>query len=176
MKKIVIIGPESTGKSTLCSQLASFFNTEWCPEYARKYLLQQGKEYKYDDLLTIAHGQVALEEKFINNAKAQLLFIDTDQYVMKVWCEYVYQNCHPYILDTIAKREYDLYLLCDIDLPWTPDELREYPDEHPRQELFHMYKDLLVQQHTPWALISGNYEQRLERAISAVKENLKIPE
>lgn len=170
MKKIVIIGPESTGKSTLCAQLAAFFNTEWCPEYAREYLLQNGKDYQYSDLLTIAHGQVALEDQFISKTNAPLLFFDTDQYVMKVWCEYVYQNCHTYILDTIAKREYDLYLLCDIDLPWTADDLREYPDERPRQELFHMYKDLLVQQHVPWILINGDYGQRLERAIIAVKE------
>ncbi|RXK80998.1 AAA family ATPase [Filimonas effusa] len=175
MKKVVIIGPESTGKSTLCAQLASHFNTEWCPEFARDYLLQEGKDYTYNDLLTIARGQTALEEQFISKSDAPLLFFDTDQYVMKVWCEFVFDNCHPYILDTIAKRKYDLYLLCDIDLPWIADELREYPDERPRQELFHMYKDLLVQQHVPWVRISGDYDQRFNKAVAAVEAHINFP-
>src|SRR5436190_21605570 len=63
IKKIVITGPESTGKTSLCQQLAEHFHTEWCPEYAREYLLKHGMNYSYDDLLTIAKGQVELEEK-----------------------------------------------------------------------------------------------------------------
>ncbi|MBC7650596.1 MAG: AAA family ATPase, partial [Deinococcales bacterium] len=97
-----------------------------------------------------------------------LFFIDTDMYVMKVWCEYVFGKCHQFILDEIASRRYDLYLLCNIDLPWIKDALREYPDEQPRSELYHMYKDLLINQQTPWVDISGNYDQRLQKAIAAV--------
>ena len=108
MKKVVIIGPESTGKSTLCSQLADYYNTSWVPEYAREYLLQHGTNYSYDDLLTIAKGQLALEESYIEKAiDSKLLFIDTDQYVMKVWCEFVFGKCHSWILDQITKRKYD---------------------------------------------------------------------
>jgi NadR type nicotinamide-nucleotide adenylyltransferase len=170
MKKVVIIGPESTGKSTLCTQLAAHYKTLWCPEYAREYLLQHGVAYVYEDLLTIAKGQLALEEKYTAAVTVEppLLFIDTDLYVMKVWSEFVFGRCHEFILGGIAKRHYDLYLLCDIDLPWTEDELREYPDVQPRKELFRMYKDLLVQQNTPWALISGDYEKRLQQAKAAV--------
>src|SRR5689334_20967503 len=128
-KKIVVIGPESTGKSTLCEKLADHYNTEWVKEYAREYLLKHGTDYTYDNLLDIAKGQITLEEnpKFkIPNPK--FLFIDTDMYVMKVWCEFVFNNCHRWILDQIAERKYDLYLLCNVDLPWVKDELREYPD------------------------------------------------
>src|SRR5258708_37986727 len=92
IKKVVIIGPESTGKSTLCQQLAEHYNTTWCPEYAREYLLKHGMDYSYDDLLTIAKGQIALEEKSLSylkslqsSRKSRLFFIDTDMYVMKVW-------------------------------------------------------------------------------------------
>jgi NadR type nicotinamide-nucleotide adenylyltransferase len=172
MKKVVIIGPESTGKSTLCTQLAEHYQTRWCPEYAREYLLAHGKEYVYEDLLTIAKGQLALEESYTAAVTAvpPLVFIDTDMYVMKVWGEFVFGRCHEFILDSIAKRQYDLYLLCDIDLPWVEDALREYPDKKPRIELFRMYKDLLVQQATPWTLISGNYDERLAKAITAVDE------
>ena len=128
VKKIVVIGPESTGKSTLCKELAEHFQTVWCEEYAREYLLEHGKEYNYDDLLIIAKGQVALEDAYINKASAggkDLLFIDTDMYVMKVWCEYAFGQCHSFIINELAERKYDLYLLCNIDLPWASDELRE---------------------------------------------------
>ena len=183
LKKIVIIGPESTGKSTLSQLLAEHYATEWCEEYAREYLLTHGTEYSYDDLLTIAKGQLALEEKYAlltvnrspstesdkrSTVNGKLLFIDTDMYVMKVWCEYVFGKCHPYIEEQIAERKYDLYLLCNIDLPWVKDELREYPDEAPRRELYGIYKNILQNQSVPWVDISGNYEERLQKAIEAV--------
>jgi NadR type nicotinamide-nucleotide adenylyltransferase len=182
IKKVVVIGPESTGKSTLCKQLANHFNTLWCEEYAREYLLEHGTNYTADDLLTIAKGQLALEDIYTNQTAALInkepntppvLFVDTDMYVMKVWSEYVFGVCDFFILEELVKHDYDLYLLCNIDLPWVKDELREYPDEQPRIELFHIYKDLLINQHTPWAIISGNYEARLNAAVKAVEGILK---
>jgi NadR type nicotinamide-nucleotide adenylyltransferase len=193
LKKIVIIGPESTGKSTLCEQLAKHYGTLWCPEYAREYLLKQGKKYNYNDLLTIAKGQVALEDEYIKKVNGQWsmvnnedtadspftihhsppLFIDTDMYVMKVWCEFVFGKCHRYILDQITERKYDLYLLCNTDLPWVKDELREYPDLETRQKLYHIYKDSMLNQPVPWVDISGNKEERLLKAIAAVDMLLK---
>jgi nicotinamide riboside kinase len=100
---------------------------------------------------------------------SQLLFIDTNMYVMKVWYEYVFGKCEQLVLDEISKRKYDLYLLCNIDLPWTHDEMREYPDEQPRIELYNIYKDLLINQTTPWIEISGSYEERLQHAINAIE-------
>ena len=128
MRKIVIIGPESTGKSTLCQQLAAHYKTAWCPEYAREYLNKINVKYTYQDLLQIAMGQLALEEKMKKHAANQLYFIDTDMNVMKVWCEVAFDNCHKWILKQIAKTHYDLYLLCNTDIEWVQDELREYPD------------------------------------------------
>jgi nicotinamide riboside kinase len=91
--------------------------------------------------------QLKLEDSFTNelikNKQSELLFIDTDMYVMKVWCEYVFHQCHHFILEQICERKYDLYLLCDVDLPWVQDDLREYPEDGPRKELFQIYKDLL---------------------------------
>ncbi|MBO9561468.1 MAG: ATP-binding protein [Niastella sp.] len=178
IKKVVVIGPESTGKSTLCEQLAAHYATVWVPEYAREYLLKHGAGYQYDDLLTIAKGQVALEEKYLssletNKKQPPLLLIDTDLYVMKVWCEYVFGQCHSWILDQIVQRDYDLYLLCDTDLPWVKDELREYPDLESRRELYHIYKDIMLNQSVPWINISGDYEQRFQKAVKAVNEMLK---
>jgi len=198
LKKIVIIGPESTGKSTLCKQLAQHYNTLWCPEFAREYLLKNGMDYSYDDLLLIAKGQVALEEEYISSMvngqwsilvhddpknrsntstdkhspltihHSPLLFIDTDMYVLKVWCEFVFGKCHRFILDQIVKRKYDLYLLCNTDLPWVKDDLREYPDLETREKLFEMYKDFMINQSTPWVVIGGNEEMRFRTAIQSV--------
>jgi NadR type nicotinamide-nucleotide adenylyltransferase len=168
LKKIVVIGPESTGKSTLCEQLADQYKTEWVPEFARNYLLEIRRPYTYEDLLYIAEAQVELEDRICSSTKTPLVFIDTDMYVMKVWCEYVFKKCHRFILDQIANRKYDGYLLCNTDLPWVADELREYPDLESREKLFHMYKDLMVNQSTPWIEISGDYEERLQQAINFV--------
>jgi NadR type nicotinamide-nucleotide adenylyltransferase len=168
LKKIVVIGPESTGKSTLCEQLADHYKTEWVPEFARNYLLEIRRPYTYEDLLYIAESQVELEDRICASTKTPLVFIDTDMYVMKVWCEYVFKKCHRFILDQIVKRKYDGYLLCNTDLPWVADELREYPDLESREKLFHMYKDLMVNQSIPWIEISGDYEQRLQTAIDFV--------
>jgi NadR type nicotinamide-nucleotide adenylyltransferase len=182
LKKIVIIGPESTGKSTLCEQLARYYQTDWCPEFAREYLLKNGTNYSYDDLLTIAKGQLALEDKFAETAAANsrftthgspLLFIDTDMYVLKVWCEFVFGKCHRFILDEIVKRKYDLYLLCNTDLLWTKDELREYPDLKTRNRLYDMYKDIVINQPVPWVEIKGNDESRFLAAVKAVDLLLK---
>jgi len=183
IKKVVVIGPESTGKSTLCKRLAEHYDTLWCPEYAREYLLTYGTKYTYDDLLEIAKGQVALEDEYVHKTRAQwkmkneklknrLLLVDTDMYVMKVWCEYVFGKCHTYILNKIAERKCDLYLLCDIDLPWMKDELREYPDLESRKELLRIYKDILINQNVPWTIINGNYEERLRVAIKSIDATL----
>jgi NadR type nicotinamide-nucleotide adenylyltransferase len=183
VKKIVIIGPESTGKSTLCALLAQYYNTLWCPEYAREYLLAHGKKYDYNDLLAIAKGQVALEDEYLTKATKQaeflkqtkpLLLVDTDMYVMKVWCEYVFKKCHQYIINKITQRKCDLYLLCNIDLPWVEDELREYPDLQLREELFIIYKGILMSQRVPWTIISGNYEERFQLAVRSISETLVI--
>jgi nicotinamide riboside kinase len=197
--KIVAIGPESTGKTSLCELLAKHFHTEWCPEYAREYLLKHGMNYSYDDLLYIARQQVEMEEKYAKSLArsselrvsnqpgnpelrtknsplathhSPLLFIDTDMYVMKVWCEFVFGKCHKWILEQIVTRTYDLYLLCNTDLPWIKDELREYPDLESRRKLYFMYKDIMINQSVPWVDISGDDNGRLQKAIDAVDQFL----
>jgi NadR type nicotinamide-nucleotide adenylyltransferase len=186
VKKIVVIGPESTGKSTLCEKLAAHYNTIWVEEYAREYLLKNGTDYTFDNLLDVAKGQVAKEELAVDcwslsqtathhqppTINHQPIFIDTDMYVMRVWCEFVFGKCHHWILNRIVERKYDLYLLCNIDLPWVKDELREYPDLVTREKLYHHYKDSMVNQNVPWVDISGNYEERLQKAITAI-DNLR---
>lgn len=180
-KKIVIIGPESTGKSTLCQGLAARYQTDWVPEYAREYLLKHGMNYTYPDLLTIARGQLALEEaraaalcgrpeESTGEKRAPVLFVDTNMYVMKVWGEFVFGKCDPWILDQIETRSYDGYLLCRTDLPWVKDDLREYPDLASREKLYHIYRDCMINQSVPWVEIAGQEEERLAAAITAVEK------
>jgi NadR type nicotinamide-nucleotide adenylyltransferase len=168
----VVIGPESTGKSFLCEQLSAHFNCTWCPEFAREFLLRKGNRYDYDDLLEIARGQVQMEDRSIEESESRhpFLFIDTDMYVMKVWAEFVFGKCHRYILEQAAQRRYDLYLLCNTDLPWVKDELREYPDLETRKILFNIYKDIMVNQDTPWVEIKGLEEERFSIAKDAIQK------
>ena len=174
IRKVVITGPESTGKSSLCRQLAEHYSTAWVPEYARAYLEAKGSAYQYKqaDLLTIARGQWSLEDEVISNVHAPQhpvpVFLDTDLHVIRIWSEYVFGDCDTSILKEIAEREYDLYLLCDIDLPWSPDPLREHPDPRERQRILCYYLDYLSHQPVPWVLVRGQEEERLEAAIHAV--------
>ena len=186
IKKIVVVGPESTGKSTLCEKLAAHYNTIWVKEYAREYLLKNGTDYTFENLLDVAKGQIREEELTVDRWRLtatssadqrpttndQPVFIDTDMYVMKTWCEFVFGKCHNWILNQIVERKYDLYLLANIDAPWVKDELREYPDLATRERLYHHYKDIMVNQNVPWVDISGDYEERLQKAIKAVDKIL----
>ena len=182
--RIVVIGPESTGKSSLCEALSKHFDAVWCPEFAREYLTTHGKDYTFEQLDEIARGQLKLEDEQAALASLQwsnqeihitpkpLLFVDTDMYVMKVWCEFVFGKCHSWIEEEISKRKYDLYLLCNTDLPWQKDHLREYPDLETRETLLGIYRDLLLHQSVPWVEISGTGADRIESAIRAVQTHV----
>ena len=181
VKRIVIVGPESTGKSTLCQALATHYNSGWVKEYARDFLERNGTNYTYENLYEIAQGQLAAEDERYNtiitdkNFKENTpLFIDTNLYVIKVWSEFVFNKCDNRILTEITKREYDLYLLCNTDLPWVKDNLREYPNLKIRDKLFSYYKEELTEQKVPWAIISGTNEERLYNAINIIEEKLLL--
>ena len=172
MKKVVVIGPESTGKSTLSEKLAAHFNTVWTPEYARGYIDQLPRPYEQHDLLKIAEGQVQLEQQQAGKA-GNVLICDTDLYVVKVWSEHKYNDCDARILDLIAKQRCDLYLLTYIDLPWEEDPQREYPDPEMRAYFYNVYKDIVMQSGVTWTDIRGTYAEREAAAIAAVSRLLE---
>lgn len=172
LKKIVILGPESTGKSTLAQGLASFFDCPWVPEYARQYIENLNRPYGYEDLLEIARGQIALEDKQSEKA-SDLLICDTDLHVIKIWSEHRFGKVDPWIVSQLIKRKYTFYFLTDIDIPWQDDPQREHPDPAMRKYFRNLYERELVVKVLPFAIISGTYEQRLSKAAALIQENIK---
>ena len=115
VKTIVITGPESTGKTTLCKQLAAHFDTQWIPEFARSYIDDLNRPYLKKDLLEIAKGQMELEKKTTQKSNKPV-FLDTSLEVIKIWSEYKYGICDDWILEQLKKRKHFLYLLCQPDI------------------------------------------------------------
>lgn len=167
LKRIAIVGPECTGKTSLATQLASICKTTWVPEFARTFLETLGRPYISTDLLDIAKGQAELEDRMAAEAD-KLLICDTNLLVIKIWSEFKYNTCHPWILENVISRKYDLYFLTDIDMPWEEDPQRENPEQ--REELFGLYKKALDDMKVKYILLSGNEENRLEKALAAIKE------
>jgi NadR type nicotinamide-nucleotide adenylyltransferase len=173
--KIVLFGPESTGKTTLSKQLAAHYNTYWVPEYARSYLQDkwnvEGKTCEPEDLVPIAIGQIRLENKLAKKTDS-ILICDTDLLETKVYSEVYYQGtCDP-ILDQYAiSNTYDLYLLTYIDTPWVPDDLRDKPLE--RERMFKAFENALITHKKPYILIKGNKDERFKCAVSQINKLLE---
>lgn len=165
VKRIAIVGPECTGKTTLAGALAEHYKTVWVPEFARSYLDALNRPYVQDDLLHIAHGQIKWEDEYALQAN-HLLICDTNLLVIKIWSEFKYGTCHPDITSEMTKRQYDLHLLTHPDVPWEDDPQREHPDK--RELLFSIYKNEIIGLGVPFAEISGPPDKRLQKAVSAI--------
>ncbi len=176
MFKVAITGPESTGKSTLAEKLAHHYKTDFVPEYSRTYLENFEGRYTEDDVVEIAKGQhnLILEEERKLSAKTQqvtsLLIADTEIVVCKIWVEYVFNHSNKVIDEILKQQDFDLYLLCDIDLPWTYDPLRENPNIEERKELFEIYRNTLEQMKVPFEIVSGDNEVRVNNAIKVIEK------
>ena len=167
IKKIVIIGGESTGKSTLCEQLANHYNTVWVPEYARAYLVQLGRPYVKEDLVEIAIGQLSMESVLEEEAN-DFLFCDTDLHVLKVWSDYKYGDCDPFIDEHIGTQKHDGYIITSPDFPWIEDNLREHPEPALREYFFKRYTELVLRKGLPYCIVNGNEDMRLHTSIGFV--------
>lgn len=172
MLKIAITGPESTGKTTLTRQLAAHYQTLWVPEYARFYLMQLDRPYTPDDVIEIAKGQVHWENELVKLAD-ELLFCDTDLIVIKIWLQFKYNLENKWIETSLKAKNYDLHLLCNIDLPWQDDPLRENPSLEDRETLYNLYKQELTALNVPFFEITGDETKRLAQAIQVVQHFLR---
>ena len=167
MFKIVVTGPESSGKTTLAQALVAHYQVPWVEEYARNYIEQLARPYQEADLLRIAQGQTQMEDKAARN-HPQLLICDTSLLVIYVWSRYRYGRCHPWIEQQLARRPVDHYLLCRPDLPWQPDPQRENPND--RQELFLRYEEALRKE--SYTTVAGQGQARVQVATNAVNRLL----
>ncbi len=171
VKKIVVIGPESTGKSTLSAALAEELLTVWVPEYARQYLEQLDRPYTQDDLLNITKGQLELEDELAKQAN-NILICDTDLHVIKIWSEAKFGYCDKWILEQIAARSYDMYILTYIDTAWEDDPLREHGAPAERLYFYSLYNDIVQNAGVPVAIARGTHDERLKTALQAIKEHI----
>lgn len=167
-KKIVITGPESSGKTTLTRMLAEHFSASWIPEYAREFLAQLDRPYEEEDLPAIALGQIALEDQAAADADP-CLFCDTGLEVVRLWSLVKYGRVDPIIEQLLSARQYTAYLLCAPDLAWEPDLLRETPDPENRWLLYRLYEQELQRSGIPWKAISGRGARRWQDAVAAVQ-------
>lgn len=172
MKKIAITGPESTGKTTLTRQLAAHYHTLWVPEYARFYLTLLDRPYTLEDVVEIAKGQVYWENELVKLAD-ELLFCDTDLIVIKIWLQFKYNIENEWIETSLKAKNYDVHLLCNIDLPWQDDPLRENPSLEDRETLYNLYKQELTALNVPFFEITGDETKRLAQAIQVVQHFLR---
>lgn len=172
IKKIAIVGPESTGKSTITPQLAKHYNTLWVPEYARYYCAALTEPCNLQDEINMYHGQVALEESVLAIAEKDLIFCDTTFITVKIWSNEVFGETPQVVLDALPNYIYDLYLLMDIDLPWQEDPLRDFP--HKREHFMQVWHQELKTLNANYLVINGQ-EERLNNAISAVESFLRKP-
>jgi HTH-type transcriptional repressor of NAD biosynthesis genes len=167
-KKVVVMGPESVGKSTLIKKLAVHYDTYYVEEYGRTYTEISGTHsFTNQDFINIAEGHIELIDKAVNKGE-KVIFIDTEAMVTKIFGEmYLGNEFDPTELNKIIKKQkFDLYLLLDIDVPWVDDGTRDFP--HKRTEHFERIKKELADNNIPYVLISGDYTERFEKAVKEV--------
>src|SRR6185437_4029588 len=168
--KIAVVGPESTGKSTMSAFLANHYRTVWVPEFARGYCEKLTAPPTWQDEINMFYGQLALESKLLPQAN-KILICDTTFITVKIWSDFTFDKAPQEVLDELPKHLYDLYLLLDIDIPWQEDPLRDFP--HMREHFMSVWYKELKELKATYVLISGSGADRYENAVKAIDKFLK---
>lgn len=172
IKRIVIIGPESTGKTVLCEQLAKHYNTVFVPEYARTYFNEHDIDnYTTADLEIIAKKQLELEKEYLTKAN-RFLFCDTSLITVKIWCTHKFNKVPSFITKSIKDNDYDLSLITNNDVPWVADSQRR--NEDLREHLFKQNKHELQKLNVDYKIIKGIGDQKLKNTIAIIEEMFKL--
>jgi len=171
IKKIAVVGPESTGKSTMSAFLAEHYHTVWVPEYAREYCEKLTAPPTWQDEINMFYGQLALEAEIAPKAN-KLLICDTTFITVKIWSDYTFGRSPQEVLNELPLRPYDLYLLLDIDLPWEHDPLRDFP--HLREHFMEIWHQELQALNANYVVISGMGTERYERAVEVINGFLGV--
>ena len=165
--KIAVVGPESTGKSTIAEQLARHYGTVCVPEFAREYCRDLDRNYTLQDEMNMFYGQLALERSLVPLAQNGLLVCDTMFLTIKVWCDHLFGGTPEVVKDTLRTHRYDLFLLMDIDLPWVDDPLRDFPDL--REHFMRVWHEELKALGANYRVVSGVGDQRFAQALQEVE-------
>jgi NadR type nicotinamide-nucleotide adenylyltransferase len=165
IKKIAIVGPESTGKSTLSYFLAKHYHTVWVPEYAREYCAKLIEPCSWQDEINMFRGQLELEKTLLPTAN-EILICDTTFITVKIWSEHMFGKVPQEVIDSLLKHPYDFYLLMDVDIPWEQDPLRDFPDL--REHFMKIWHRELENLNANYVVISGNEGERRQNAINAI--------
>ena len=168
---VAILGAESTGKTTLCRDLAAHFGCPWVPEYMRTYLQAKwDKEHltcTWEDLLPIAQGQIELENKLAaqaaQNSDSSYLFCDTSLFELMVYANWYYGDCPDALTQAALTHHYDLILLTEVDIPWVADDLRDSP--HQRDEISAYFESQLTRHQKPFHRIGGDRDERVQQVL-----------
>lgn len=164
--KIAFTGPESSGKTSVSQAVAKHFDTLWFPEYAREYLMEREGKYQVEDITKIALKQDKLRKE---QEERGLKIYDTENIVLYIWTLYKYNTCSQEIEDLTYNQQFSHYFLCSPDgIPWEDDPLREHPNQ--REELFQLYENELINRRLDYTVLSGSFEERVEKAIEIIEE------
>lgn len=172
MFRIVLIGAESTGKSTLCQQLAEHFQAPFSREYVRDFVETQQRTVERSDLAAIVDGQIQYEHTACQKANP-LVFHDTNLLSNVVYADYYFQECPQKLKQALAQSQYHLYLFCQDDIPWIPDsQQRESPEV--RTALQKNFQQVLDTLQIPCVRISGPPQRRLKTAIDSIHSHAPL--
>jgi NadR type nicotinamide-nucleotide adenylyltransferase len=168
--RVVVIGPECTGKTTLAGDLAARYRVPWAPEHARAYVDRHGRALTYADVDPIGRGQKEGEDATVERAVAlgtPLVVLDTDLVSTMVYSHHYYGDCPRWIVRDARRRRGDLYLLHDVDVEWVAEgHQREQPER--RYELYERFRAALAALGARAADVRGPWEERRRRAVEAV--------
>jgi len=165
--RIAIMGPESTGKTSIAQMLAQHYATVFSPEYSRTYMENLDRKYTVEDVFHCIREQAKEEEKLLTMAN-RFLFADTEHIMGKVWLEDVFKSSPAWVEELIRQKPYDLYLLTRPDLPFVPDPVRENPGR--RDFFYEWYERELKERNAEYTILSGKNEERIQNAIKVIDE------
>ncbi|HEY4324342.1 MAG TPA: ATP-binding protein [Mucilaginibacter sp.] len=169
--KIAVVGPESTGKSTMSAYLANHYQTVWVPEFARGYCEKLTAAPTWQDEINMFYGQLVLEKELLSKAN-KILISDTTFITVKIWSDYIFGRSPEEVLDELPKHPYDFYLLLNIDLPWEDDPLRDFPNM--RDHFMAVWHEELKALSAHYMVISGTGPERYDSAVAAIDDFLNL--